>query len=105
MAKALTWNVYCFDVNAKKFKVRNVFNLSTRFNKDFENLKTKALSMTKQEFSDELMLIARYTYWARCEYELLLCDFPSESEKTKIDIFHQLVTNWERFVDYVWENI
>lgn len=101
----MTWNIYWFDPNEKKFKTRNVFRLSSSFNKDFEKLKENSSLMTKQEFSEELAKITRYHYWARCEYELLLCDVPSEQVETKIDVFHQLSANWERFVDYVWENI
>lgn len=105
MVKELVWNVYWFDPNEKKFKTRNVFQLSSRFNEELDALKTERPLMTKQEFSAELAKIARYCYWAKCEYELWLCDFPAEQEKIKIDVFYQLSLNWERFVDYVWENI
>lgn len=105
MAKELVWNVYWFDPNAKEFKTRNIFQLSSRFNEGLEALKAERPLMTKQEFSAEFAKITRYCYWAKCEHELLLCDFPSEQVKAKIDVFYQLSINWERFVDYVWENI
>lgn len=101
----MTWNVYWFDLNEKKFQMRNVFKLSARFNEELEILKAKRPLMTKEEFVAELARIARYCYWAKCEYEFLLCDFPTEQKKIKVDVFHQLSMNWEQFSNYVWENI
>ena len=68
-------------------------------------------------------------FWSRCEYEIVLTSWPPyitaeqykeikesteevkyrktidlESAK-KIDVFAQIVNNWEPFINYVWDNL
>lgn len=61
----------------------------------------------REELSKELRNIAKYYYWHRCEWEVLLSSWvQSEREgspKLKIDVYDQLNMNWDSFVDYVWQ--
>ena len=68
-------------------------------------------------------------FWSRCEYEIVLTSWPpyitSEQVKEikesteevkyrktinlelakKIDVFAQIVNNWEPFINYIWDNL
>ena len=48
----------------------------------------------------------RYYYWSKCEWEIVLSDWPpSETfKKEKVDVYSQVVLNWDIFSEYIWEN-
>lgn len=121
----MLWNVFIYDFNKRKIEVKNLFNISITFNEDFEALKDQILKgdiATKEEFADKLKSILMYTFWCRREYEIAISDLcwtyreatdvmkVKEYEhycKTaeKIDIYSQVEMNWDRFVDYVWNEV
>ena len=71
----------------------------------FKKMKEKASS--KEEFSELLDCEMRYRFWCKCEWEIILSDWPPSDkfQKAKIDVYDQLRMNWDVFVDYVWSNI
>lgn len=101
----LEWNVYWYDPNAHKMTIRNVFNLSTKFQRELDRV--KEYLWDEELFSRELNAACAYCFWAKCEHEIQLSPWPSGEEKefVKIDVYHQLKLNWDKFVDYVRENI
>ena len=121
----MNWNVFIYDFNKKKIKVKNLFNISITFNEDFEVLKDQILKgdiATKEEFADKLKSILMYTFWCRREYEIAISDLcwtyrdAADEMKIKeyehycktaekIDIYSQIEMNWDRFVDYVWNEV
>lgn len=127
--KKLVWNVYYHDVNGEKIKVVNVFKHSS-FNKDVEKLlKEKSThGLTYNEFSKELKHIVQYYFWRKAEYEVVVTSWVPHIDnkeldrliseranhscysyyvnldvENKIDIYEQLMLNWEQFVNYVWK--
>lgn len=48
---------------------------------------------TFEEFKDFVMSAGRYKFWARCEYEVIVSDWPNQRDKTKIDAFDQIEAN------------
>lgn len=34
-------------------------------------------------------------FWKRCEYEVVVSDWPNQTQKRKIDIFEQIKENWD----------
>lgn len=121
----MTWNVFVYDFNKRKIEVKNLFNISITFNEDFEALKCQTLRgdiTTKEEFADRLKSILMYTFWCRREYEIVISDLcwtyigaddknklreydHYEKTATKIDVYSQVQMNWDRFVDYVWNEV
>lgn len=99
----LVWNVYEEDFNAKKIVVRNVFNLSWRFNEYLkENFKENKI---KGEFCEQLRRDLQYCYWCKSEHEVIISSWPSRDDcEIKVDVYAQIMINWDRFCDYVWEN-
>ena len=43
-----------------------------------------------------------YYFWGRAEYEVMIGGLFERGQKAKIDIYSQLKLNWDRFIDYLW---
>lgn len=121
----MVWNVFIYDFNKRKIEVKNLFNISITFKEDFEALKEQTLNgdvATKEEFADKLKSILMYTFWCRREYETAVSDLcwtyigATDEDKlreydryektvTKVDVYSQVMANWDAFVDYVWKEV
>ncbi len=99
----LIWNVYWEDFNRNQIVVRNVFNLSVSFNNYLkDNLKKNKL---KKDFCKQLERDLQYCYWSKCEHEIIISSWPSRDDcKIKVDVYDQIMLNWDKFCDYVWKN-
>ena len=47
-----------------------------------------------------------YYFWSKCEYEIIITCWPKwdKFKEEKIDVYSQLNLNWDKFVNYIWEN-
>ena len=99
----LQWNVYHINHMKNKVEVFNVFDHWSFRNKTIKILKE---SKTKTDFSEELHNLVFYYFGWKYEYEICITSVFSRKEETeeKIDIRHQLTLNWDRFIDYLWNN-
>lgn len=89
-----------YEFNRKKIEVFNIFNHG-RFREDFNKLCKE--SEDKEYFSQRLKLNLMYYFWAKCEYELLISPWiGDENVHKKIDIYSQVMNNWEHFLEYCW---
>lgn len=100
--KKLTWNVIYYDVNSRKIRTFNIF-LHGGLESDLKNHFRKY--QTKEEFAEQLRKSLFYYFGARAEYEILISPWAggSEEDTIKVDIYWQIMNNWDRFLDYVWE--
>lgn len=48
---------------------------------------------TYEEFREFVDKEAKYMYWSRCEYEIILSSWPGERDKEKWDIYKQIMMN------------
>lgn len=119
----LTWNAYIEDRNANTIKVFNVFNsfrfisgvieANNKYKNDFEFLKKVRSSLM-------------YAFWSKAEYEVIITSWPPHIEKEeferltkediryrtwvnlsmgeKIDVYNQVMINWEAFKLYLLTN-
>lgn len=100
----LEWNVYVESINSRKILPFNVFN------HHFFTLgcaKVAKKCMSKTEFAEKVKRELMYYYWSKCEWEVLLASWTSpEDKKThyKIDVYNQIMLNYPRFIDYLWDN-
>ena len=102
----LEWNVYKEDFNSKCIKIFNVFD-HHNFIRDLQKIHKKYKK--KDDFCKELRKILLYYFWSKCEYEIILSDWPPSKEergfkKEKVSIYDQIENNWNIFADYVWDN-
>jgi hypothetical protein len=96
----ITWNVVYYDLNEKDFGIYNVLNPSI-LNEIKE--RTKHID-NRKEFSEEVSLICMYHFWSKCEWEIVLREWcgGDNAKEMKVDVYDQLVMNWNRFIDYLW---
>lgn len=46
-----------------------------------------------------------YYFWSKCEWEIILSDFPPSDrfKKKKVDVYEQVMLNWDKFINYLWK--
>ena len=96
----IEWYVYYYDVNRKKINTYNIFEHSS-FKKEFSVL--LKCDLTKEVFSDQLKHILQYYFCGKCEWETVLKPWVGDMNIGKnIDVYDQIMLNWDMFVDYCW---
>lgn len=99
----MKWNVYYYDINKRKIEIWNVFEHGSFVKYIKEHLKKYK---TKEEFADKLKSELMYYYWSKSEWEIIISPWVGgdrEKDSVKIDVYDQIMLNWELFVDYVWQ--
>ena len=102
----LKWFVFVEDINSKRINVYNIFEHKDFMEdcddawKDYINDEHRDFSKFKKDIESNLI----YYFWSKCEWEIVLSDFPpSDSfQKKKIDVYQQVKINWDIFIDYLF---
>lgn len=97
----MEWNVYYYDINKNQITTFNIFRHG-RFREDVQDyLRTYA---TKTEFAERVERSLSYFFWCKSEYEILIRAWcgGSGKEEIKVDIYSQVMLNFDRFIDYLW---
>lgn len=100
----MEWNVYSYNINQKKIESFNIFEHG-RFVEDVKMTVSKLKN--KEVFANQLKTELAYYFWGKAEWEIIIspwCGGNKERDAIKIDVFDQVMMNWDKFVDYVWEN-
>lgn len=102
--KKLEWNVFYYDINRKKIDTYNIFDHGSFVKwaqkdlKDIEN---------KDDFAKALKSNLMYYFWGKAEWEVLITPWVGgdrEKDVIKVDVYSQVMLNWEIFLNYVWSN-
>lgn len=104
--KKLEWNVLHENFNARKIESFNIFDHYS-FNEDVKKL-FKKYKDDKEKFEEELIRSLKYYFWAKCEWEVIVSDWPPSKRdpvEEKIDVFDQIILNKQIFLDYVWNTL
>lgn len=101
--KDLKWNVYYHSINSKEIKTFNIFN-HDGFNQDVEKYLKK--HKDKDEFADKLKSSLMYYFWSKAEWEIIISPWcgGGNTEDIKVDVYEQVMNNWDIYVDYVWNS-
>ena len=99
----MEWNVYYYNINSKEIKTFNIFNHSS-FNQDVEKYLKKYKD--KDEFADKLKSSLIYYFWSKAEWEIIISPwcYGGNTEDIKVDVYEQVMNNWDIFVNYVWNS-
>lgn len=100
----LIWNVYIQDFNNKCIKIYNIFDHYS-FKKDlFETY--NEFKEDKDNFLFRVKRLLQYYYWSKCEWEIILSDWPPSKKfnDMKISVYDQIENNWHIFSEYIWSN-
>lgn len=97
----LAWNVYYHDFNKREIRKFNIFD-HWKFNEDVSKDLYKCRS--REEFAKFLRGHLFYYFNSKCEYEVLISPWIGDREKgtIKVDVYDQVMMNWEIFLDYCW---
>lgn len=99
MSNNLSWYVYRQDANSGKIEPWNIFEHSG-FNGDvLRALKSK---IDKPKFSDTVKSDLMYYFWSKAEYEIILKNWIGKDCEIKIDVYDQVMLNFDKFIDYLW---
>ena len=131
--KKLEWFVFEEDFNAKKIVPLNIFEGSYYFIEGLLYAKKKYKD-NYIKFAEKVRSSLQYAYWSKCEWETVIVGWPtfvdgeeidrlSEEKQRqvnkygcfyrtsvcfeygyKIDVYTQVMMNWDRFIEYVWNN-
>lgn len=119
----LKWNVFLWDINRKEIKEWNIFNHG-RFTTDM--IKCLRDCRDKDELTIELRRNVMYYFGFKVEYETFITEpFPYVTKKEidrlveedvrhcthvnlehgdKIDVYRQIMMNYNHFINYLWSN-
>lgn len=97
----MQWIVYRHNVNADKIEPWNVFDHGG-FAKDIETAFSRYKH--KEDFAKEIKSSLMYYYWSKAEWEVVVAPWCGgrNAKEIKIDVYDQVMNNWEQFIDYTW---
>ncbi len=64
-------------------------------------IKKKDKPKTFEEFREFIRKESMYQWWGRCQYEILVSDWPSEKRTDKIDVHYQVMMNLDIITEIV----
>lgn len=103
------FNVINYDFNKHKFEAYDVMPYLVGVYKEHKKNKIlqkhKPLPVTREEFKEWVKDESMYQFWARCEYEIILVDWPNQKDSEKWDVYRQIEMNLDTVVDIFMENI
>lgn len=94
------FNVIIYDCNRKKFKPYDVMGFFVDEYNEEEN-KPK----TFDEFKEFVERKSMWRFWSRCEYEIILSDWPPSGVEEKWDIHRQIMMNIDIVTEILMENV
>ena len=96
------WFVYVFDMNSRHIYHMNIFN-HVGFEKAIKDiLHNQTENYDKITFASAVRGELMYYFWSKVEYEVVIGDVIFDKNKIKIDVYDQVMMNWDRFIDYLW---
>lgn len=131
--KTLEWYVFYHDWNSNEICPTNVLIHSSKFVDGLFKAKRKYKN-DYIKFAEEIRMSLQYAYWSKSEHETIITSWPPHIDEEefnrlvkakeddeskgfkrfyenvnltcdyKIDIYMQVMLNWNRFIDYLWCN-
>lgn len=100
------WYIIIENINARNIEKYNIFDHASFLNdcdkawKDNNGDRENGFEKFEKSVRRSLM----YYFWGKCEWEILVCGFPFNENDIpkKIDVFDQVIMNWDNFIDYLW---
>lgn len=107
-----TFNVIVHDFNRNEFVPYNVipyfvdvYKKRIEKHEEFPDVDYWKIPKTFNEFKKFIKSESQYQFWARCEYEIILVDWPCQKKEEKIDIHWQIMMNINIITQLVIESI
>lgn len=98
--KVTPFNVIIFNFNSNEFEPYNVmWYLIDEYNDQ------KVKPVTFEECRKFIKDKSEYRFWGRCEYEVILVDWPCRKTERKIDVYNQILMNLDVITDLFMKQI
>lgn len=96
------WWVYTEDFNGKKIEKYDIFRHSS-FSDDVRKAYKKHRN-DHDSFCESVRKSLAYYFWSKCEWETVVTSWvrPGYVKPVKIDVYDQVIMNWDVFIEYVW---
>ena len=99
-----SFNVIIYNPNSREFVEYDIMPYLIRtYNEKKE--KKETLPETFDEFKNFVKSESKYQFWARCEYEIILIDWPCQKNHEKWDVYKQIMMNLDIVTKVFMENI
>lgn len=97
-----SFNVIAYDVNGREFEPYDVMpHLMNRYASTVKSRKP----VTFDEFKNFVKSEGMHQWWSRCEYEVILSDWPPSGKEEKIDVWWQIEMNLDLITEILMENV
>lgn len=96
----MNFNVICYNINQCKFEEYDVMDY---FIEKYNTARKKPV--TFEEFKKFVESESAYMFWSRCEYEIILADWPNQKHAEKWDIHRQVMMNIDVITKILMENV
>ena len=96
-----SFNVINYDINRQKFVYYDVIPYLVNCYKEIKKTKRKKTPETFDEFKQFVKDESMYQFWSRCEYEIILVDWPCQRHEEKWDVYDQIMMNLDVITDLV----
>ncbi len=87
------FNVIVYEPNRKIFESYDIIPYFIQAYKELQKKKYKKVPETYNEFKEFVRSEGQYQFWGRCEYEIILVDWPCQKVEKKIDVWDQIEMN------------
>lgn len=84
------FNVICFNPN---LKIMEPYNVMPYFINEYKETKRSKRPKTFDEFKEFIKSKSMYMFWSRCQYEIILSDWPCSGISEKWDVHRQILNN------------
>lgn len=107
------FNVINWNPNSKNFEYYDVMPYFLNEFKQEKKSKYRVFCDGKEpkefeDYKDFIKRASQYQFWSRCEYEIILMDWPCQKNTKKIDVHYQIMANidiiTEHFINAIQEN-
>lgn len=98
----LEWYVYYYNINGSQLKTFNIFN-HRGFKNAIEEIFKKYYSM--EEFKKAVKSELMYYFWSKAEWEIIISDWFDRQVEKKIDVYDQIMLNWDRFIEWLYHEL
>lgn len=95
--KTLTkFNVLYWNFNAE---APSPYDVLPYFRDAYKKARKSERPITKEQWKKFIESKGRYMYWARCEYEVIVAQWPPTEKSYKLDIWQQIEWNLDLIAD------
>ena len=88
----MIWNVYIENFNTKKIEVYNIFDHAS-FKHNI--LQEYSICKSKEVFFDKLKRELTYYFWCKCEWEMVITDWPTHITVDEIEDLNDELSRYE----------